>query len=243
MVGFDPLCAGIDPTIPAVAGSAFDEIKSELRGLMSGRAGVADGIISPIVFVGMNSVAGVQVAGATGIGVALAIVVWRLARGRALQYAVGGLFGTGLAIFLALRSGDARDYFLPGILTGIGTTVVALASIAVRRPLVAWTSWITRGWPLEWYWHPRVRPAYTRVTWLWAWFFGVRTTVQGWLFATEQTAALGVVRVITGWPGLLALLIATYVVGRTRLEALEGPSVDEFSTSAPPPWKGQTKGF
>ncbi len=226
-----------------MANSPFQELREELTDLLSGRSGVADGIVSPIVFVAVNAFAGVRTAAAAGLAVALAIVVWRLVRGHPLRFAVGGLLGTGLAIALAVRSGDARDYFLPGLISGAATTIGAIISITVRRPLVAWTSWFTRGWPIEWYWHPRVRPAYTLVTWLWVLFFGMRTAVQGWLFLADETTTLGVVRAITGWPGLIALLTATYLVGRHRLEALGGPSVVEFQDQAPPPWTGQQRGF
>jgi hypothetical protein len=226
-----------------VAKSHFQELREELTDLLSGRSGVADGIISPITFVAVNAFAGVRTAAAAGLAVAIAIVVWRLVRGHPMRFAVGGLFGTGLAIALAIRSGEARDYFLPGLISGAATTLGAVISIAVRRPLVAWTSWVTRGWPIEWYWHPRVRPAYTIVTWLWAGFFGMRTAVQGWLFLADDTTTLGVVRVLTGWPGLVALLAATYLIGRQRLEALGGPSVVEFEDQAPPPWSGQQRGF
>jgi hypothetical protein len=216
----------------------MDEIRS-----VTGRSGVADGVVSPIVFVGVNSFAGVQTAAFAGVGTALAIVGWRVARGRALRFALSGLLGTALAIALALRSGEARDYFLPGLLSGTGTTALAIISIIARKPLTAWTSWVTRGWPIEWYWHPQVRPAYSLTTWLWAGFFGLRTAFQSWLFVTDQTTALGIVRVITGWPGLFALLLATYVIGRSRIQALQGPSVEEFEQQAPPPWKGQQRGF
>ncbi|NNC41504.1 MAG: DUF3159 domain-containing protein [Acidimicrobiia bacterium] len=222
--------------------SSTRELIDELKSVV-GRSGVADGVVSPIVFVAVNAFLGVQVAAVVAVGVAFAIVGWRVARGKPLRFALSGLVGTGLAIFLALRSGEARDYFLPGLISGTATTALALASVLVGKPLTAYTSWVTRGWPLNWYWHPQVRPAYSITTWIWVLFFGVRTAVQSWLFAAEQTTALGIVRAVTGWPGLLGLLIVTYLVGRARLVSLEGPSVEEFGTGAPPPWTGQQRGF
>lgn len=233
----------MEPYDPGVSyGSLVRELFGEVR-RVTGRSGVADGVASPIVFVGVNSFAGVQNAALAGVGTALAIVGWRLARRRPLRFALSGLLGTGLAIFLAVRSGEARDYFLPGLISGSALTALAFASAVARKPMTAYTSWMTRGWPLEWYWHPQVRPAYLITTWIWGVFFGVRTAVQSWLFATDQITVLGIVRVITGWPGLLGLLIATYVVGRAKLESLRGPSVKEFENHAPPPWAGQRRGF
>jgi hypothetical protein len=219
------------------------ELATEFRTLFSGRVNIADGIIPPLVFVAVNSVWGVSPAATAGVTAALAISGWRLARRQPLRFAVAGLAGTIIAALIAVRSGTATGYFLPGLITGTATTLAILISIAVRRPFVAWVSWLTKGWPIDWYWHPRVMPAYLQVTWMWAAFFGLRTAGQGWLFLTDRPTALGLARVVTGWPALLLLLVLTYTLGRRRLERLGGPSVEEFEAGSPPPWKGQSQGF
>lgn len=221
----------------------LSEVLDELRSIISGRSGIADGVLPPIVFVAVNSFAGVTAAAWSGAAVALVIVAWRLFKRRPLKFALSGLAGTLLATVLALRSGRAETFFLPGIISGAITTVGILISLAARKPFVAWSSWVTRSWPIEWYWHPKVLPAYMATTWLWAAYFGGRTAVTWWLFVNEQTEALAAFRVSTGWPGLVALLIGTYVLGRSRLTALQGPSVEEFESGAEAPWKGQQTGF
>jgi hypothetical protein len=223
--------------------SAGRQLLNEVRGLLSGRSGVADGVLSPLVFIVVNAFAGLQAAVYAGMTVAFGIVLVRLVSGRPLRYAMSGVFGTGIAIAVSARSGRAETYFLPGIVTGAGATVALLISVLVRRPLVAYLSWAARGWPLGWYRHERVRPAYGLVTWIWVAFFGLRTSVSGWLYLDGDVTTLGAVRIATGWPGLLALLAVTYVVGRRRLESLGGPSVDEFEGQIPPPWSGQDHGF
>lgn len=219
------------------------EIRRELAGVFSGRVAIADGIVPPLVFVGVQAVWGLVAGAAAGIGSALAIIAWRLSRGRRLRFAVAGLAGTLVAVALALRSGSPEDYFVPGLVSGAVTSVVILISIVVRRPFVAWVSWLTRGWPLAWYWHPRVRPAYTRVTWMWLVFFTARTVVQWRIYAAGDTELLAIVRVAMGWPTLVLLLIATYVLGRRWLKDLRGPSVAEWQASSPPPWEVQPAGF
>ncbi len=214
----------------------------ELRELY-GRVGVADGILPPLLFAGVNTVWGLPAAAIVALGSALLIVTARLLRGKPLRFAVTGLVGTVLAVVLALRSGWAGDYFLPGILSGVITTLAIIGSLIIRRPFVAWSSWIARGWPLTWYWHPRVLPAYMKVTWLWAAFFAIRSSVQWWLYAEGETVVLGLVRIATGWPAFLALLIATYVLGRRRLTELAGPSVADYAAGTPEPWQGQPRGF
>lgn len=219
------------------------DLNAEFRGLLSGNVSIADGILPPLVFVTVNVIWGVTPAAIAGVGTAVAISVWRLARRQPLRFAVAGLAGTIIAALFAVRSGTATGYFLPGLISGAATTVGILISIAVRKPFVAWTSWITKGWPIEWYWHPQVKPAYLRTTWIWALFFGVRTTGQGWLYLFDQPTALGLVRVATGWPAIIVLLVVTYSLGRKWLKQLEGPSVEEFESQSPPPWKGQRQGF
>ncbi|HEU4895863.1 MAG TPA: DUF3159 domain-containing protein [Acidimicrobiia bacterium] len=219
------------------------EIRAELRQVLFGRVALVDGIAPPLVFVAVNAIWGVFPAAFAGVVSAIAITLWRLSMGRPLRFALAGLAGVGVATALALRSGDAEDFFLPGIATGTLTSLVILGSILVRRPFVAWTSWLTRGWPLEWYWHPQVRPAYTLTSWIWLGYFVARTFLQWQLYSAGDTEGLAVARVLLGWPGLLLLLIATYVLGRRRLDALAGPSVAEFESGQERPWAGQRSGF
>lgn len=233
-------CGSYDRRVERSTGG---QLIDEVRGLLSGRSGVADGVLSPLVFVVANAVFGLREAIIAGSVVAIGIVLVRLATGRPLRYAMSGVFGTAIAIAVSARSGRAESYFLPGILTGGATTLALLVSVLVRKPLVAYASWAVRGWPLGWYWHDSVRPAYTLVTWLWIAFFGARTAVQAVLYLDGNVTVLGAVRIATGWPGLVGLLAVTYLVGRTRLEALGGPSVEEFEAMSPPPWSVQPHGF
>ena len=219
------------------------EVGAELRQLASGRVGIADGVLPPLLFVFVNSVWGLTPAALAGLATALVITLFRVARGRPVRFAVAGLGATAIAVVFALRSDSAEGYFLPGIISGAVTTAVLLVSVPLKRPAVGFTSWVTRGWPLAWYWHPRVRPAYARATLMWAIFFGVRAAVQWRLFLAGEVEWLGAVRVGLGWPALVVLLIATYLLGRRWLEGLGGPSVEEFLEGSPAPWEGQRTGF
>ncbi|MGD2159411.1 MAG: DUF3159 domain-containing protein, partial [Anaerolineales bacterium] len=156
---------------------------------------------------------------------------------------LGGGVGVGLSALIAWLLGGAEGYFLPGIISGAFTVVLCLVSVIVKRPLVAWTSFLTRRWPMEWYWHPRVRPAYSEVTIAWGIFFALRTTLQFELFQRQAAETLGLVQLLTGWPALILLLIASYLYGLWRLQNLAGPSVEEFKAGTEPPWEGQKRGF
>jgi hypothetical protein len=139
--------------------------------------------------------------------------------------------------------GRAEAYFLPAIANGAVVFIVTLASVIVRRPLVAWTSYFARRWPLGWYWHPRVRPAYSEVTLAWAVIFGLRLRLQIILFRAEDPEAFAALTTLGGWPTTIVLLVLTYLYGTWRLRRLEGPSVEEFESGIAPPWAGQQRGF
>ena len=148
------------------------EVVEEFRTVVAGRVKVVDSILPPLLFVVVNGLAGADWAVAAALGVSLLLVGWRWLQGESLLYALLGLVGAAFAYLFVRLMGRAEGFFLPGIFTSGLTTLLAVVSILARRPLVAWSSVIARRWPLGWYWHPRVRPAYAEVTWLWAIFFG-----------------------------------------------------------------------
>jgi hypothetical protein len=177
------------------------------------------------------------------LGPAVLIAALRLWRGQSLLYALAGIGSVGLAILIVWFLGRSEGYFLPNLVSGGMTLALSLVSLLIRRPFVAWTSFIARRWPLEWYWHPRVRPAYSEVTVAWTLFFAARLLWQVSLFHAQAASQLAIVNALLGWPALIFLLVLSYLYGTWRLGNLKGPSVEEFRKQVPPPWEGQKRGF
>jgi hypothetical protein len=223
--------------------SKFQEVSDEFRAVVLGRHKILDAIFPPLVFVIVNAIWGLETAGVAALGSALAFTAYRLIKRQPVGYALGGVGGVVVAILIAVLSGRAEGYFLPTLISGTLTTLACFLSVLVRRPLVAFTSYLTRRWPLDWYWHPKIRPAYGEVTLVWGLFFGARTLAQYLLIREGEVVATGIANVLLGWPALIVLLILSYVYGLWRLRNLQGPSVQEFQDQEPPPWEGQTKGF
>jgi len=218
------------------------ELLEELRSVSNG-VGLMDTILPPILFLLLNGLAGFQAAMYGAIAIALLIAILRLRRKQSLMYALAGMGSVALAIALALLLGRSEGYFLPGIVNGGITIALALVSLLIRKPMVAWTSYLARRWPLEWYWHTQVRPAYTEVTLIWTLFFVLRLWWQVALFQGQDTGQLALVNALTGWPATVVLLIISYLYGTWRLGQLQGPSVEEFRAGVPAPWQGQRRGF
>ena len=221
----------------------FQEVVEEFRTVVAGRSNIIDAILPPVAFLLLNALVGFGPASWGSLAVAAALSGIRVIRGETLGYALGGLAATALAILAALLSNEAEGYFLPNLINGGLTSLICLISVMVGRPLVALTSHLARGWPLKWYWHPKVRPAYSEVTLAWAIFFALRLALQWFLFRRAEAAALGLLSVAMGWPATILLLVVSYLYGTWRLQDLEGPSVDEFEEDAEPPWEGQQRGF
>jgi hypothetical protein len=218
------------------------ELLEEFRSV-TGKVGLLDTILPPVLFLALNNFASVQAAMIGSLITAFVIGIFRLLRKQSLIYALAGIGSVGLAIAVAFLFGRSEGYFLPGIVNSGITVALALASLVIRKPMVAWTSYLARRWPLEWYWHPQVRPAYSEVTFAWTIFFGLSLFWQVILFQGHNVNQLSLVNALTGWPAMILLLVLSYLYGTWRLAQLRGPSVEEFRNNTPAPWQGQRRGF
>lgn len=219
------------------------ELIDEFRQVVLGQANLLDSILPPLLFLILNALLGFDYAMWGSLALALLLALLRIVRGQSPLYALGGVAGVGLAIGLTWLLDREAGYFLPGIVSNGLLALLCLLSILLRRPMVAWTSYLARRWPLAWYWHPRVRPAYSEVTALWFLFFAARLALQLVLYYRGAVGSLALLNVISGWPATIVLLVASYLYGTWRLQNLGGPSVQEFQAGAEPPWQGQQRGF
>lgn len=223
--------------------SVDQDIREEIRSLFIGERTLGDSFAPPLLFVAVNAMWSVGWAATVAILAGIGVAAWRVRKGQQVVYAVGGIAAVVFAAYLALRSGSARDYFLPGIVSTAGWALATLVSILIKRPLSSWSSWAYRRWPLQWYWRDDVRPAYSHVSWYWFWYFAVRGGVAAWLYLIEQPEALAIWKTVTSWPTILPLLYLTYRVGVSRRNALGGPNIEEFEAGAEPPFQGGQRRF
>ena len=219
------------------------ELLEELRLVFSGKDSFLDSMIPPFLFLIANIVFDFSIAFWFSIGGSLLIICFRLIRHQPFRNALGGLLAALLAGALTRLLDYAGAFYLPALINGGVTVIILLLSILVKRPAVAFTSYLARRWPLEWYWHPRVRPAYSEVTAIWVVFSAVKLAIQYLLYMQGNLDALAVFNLAGGWPAMLILLVTSYLYGLKRLADLQGPSVDEFKSKTPPPWQGQRRGF
>jgi len=220
------------------------ELGSELKTIFAGRGlKIVDVIVPLLIFLVSRPSLGLTPALGASIGSAVLFFVVRIFQKDNLYYALGGLGAVLLAAGFALLSGSDVGFFIPGLISGGLTVILCILSILIKRPLAAFSSHLTRRWPLEWYWHPQIRPAYSEVTLFWGIGFAIRLGIEFVLYLQGNINSLGLIRTFLGWPYTILILILSYLYGMWRLGKLAGPSVEEFQSGKPGPWKGQTRGF
>lgn len=202
-----------------------------VRDLLGSPRILVDTVAPTLLFTVVALRADVLTAAAAALSLCAVVLAWRLARRQGLVHALSGLGGVAVGVAVALLSGDAGGFFLPGIVGNVAFGAVCVVSVLARRPALAYTSAAIYRWPLGWYWHPRVRPAYSEITWLWATYYLGKGTWQYALVREGELALLATVRVVTGWPTLLVLLAVTYAYTRWRLARLGGPDVQAYQTA------------
>jgi hypothetical protein len=103
---------------------------------LGGWRGMVDATLPTIAFIGANSLGGLRTGIWAALGAALLVFLLRLVRRESVQQAVSGLFAVGIAVAIAAFTGQARDFYVPGIIRNAGLTVILFGSVLVRRPLV-----------------------------------------------------------------------------------------------------------
>jgi len=186
---------------------SFSEQVAEQLG---GWRGLVESSIPVAVFVLVNVVATLNVGLIASTGVAVAIAVWRLSRRQPIRHAVNGLVGIGIGAIIAWRTGEEKDFYLPGILYGLAYGAALLGSVALRLPLVGWIwSVLAAGGSSAWRQDPRLMRTFGWLTVLWGVVWIAKVGVQAVLYLADQATALGVARLLLGYPPYAALLAIT----------------------------------
>lgn len=182
---------------------------------MGGPIGMLDSGLPVVVFVLVNAIwhhLGWAIGSALAAGVLIAVI--RLMRHKPVTQAVAGLFGVGIAAFIAHRTGSAKGYFLFGIWTFVLYGSVLVISILVRWPLIGvlWESINGRG--SFWRQDRKLVRRYDYATAVWVVVFAARFAVQNQLYRANEVGWLATARLVMGYPVyLIAIVLTVLIVG------------------------------
>ncbi|MFC8503329.1 DUF3159 domain-containing protein [Pedococcus sp. NPDC057267] len=167
----------------------------------------------------------------SAVAVTVVLAVVRLAQRQSVKFVLQAVVPTVVAAVFALRSGRAEDAFLPGILWNVVMGVVAVLSVATRWPLVGFMvaagdpdlAEDPLGWRRD---HGLVRVC-QRLTLVLVAIFAIRLALMLPLYLAGAVAALGVAKIVLGWPlwlGALAVMGVLLVRGHTPQELEPAPT-------------------
>lgn len=211
--GIDAAAVGGGRAGGAQARAATGEPPS-LTEAVGGPLGIAESAVPAALFVAVYTLAGrdATIAAIAAVAVGAGLTVARLVKGQTLQFALSGLFGIALAGFIVSRTGNASDFFLPGILINIAYAGAYLVSILVRWPIMGLLIGSLSGEPTAWRKDPALVRTYTLASWIWVGLFALRLAVQLPLYLADALVPLGVARVAMGIPLFVLGLWLTYLV-------------------------------
>jgi len=202
---------------------------------MGGVSGLIYSALPVAVLVPISTAFGLLPAICAALGVAMAILLWRLYRRDSLQPALAGFMGVGASALIAWLVGASKGYFLLGIWTSLVWASVFAISVLIRRPIVGYIwSWVNghdRGWRRS----RRAVLAFDIATLTWVLVFGARFVVQHHLYDADKTGWLGVARIAMGWPLTAVGALFTYLAIRAAQRALHATHAEIHRPAAEVP--------
>ncbi|KGN34474.1 membrane protein [Knoellia flava TL1] len=195
----------VTPTDRAAAETVEQLIRHRLSHALGGWRGSIETALPTVAFIALWSWRqDLKLAVWSAVGVALVLAVARLVQRSSLQHVLGAVFATAIAAFFAMRSGKAEDAFLPGMLLSGAYLVGTVVSIFARWPVVGFL--VGAGDPraaedpFAWRRDPGMVRVCSRLTWVLVALYAVRLSIQVPLYLAAQVEALGVAKIVLGWP-------------------------------------------
>ena len=190
----------------------YPSMSEQISEQLGGVRGLIESSVPVLAFVLLNVLLGDSVMGldkrtalywAIGgaLGTAVLIGIYRLARKEPVRHAMNGIVGIAIGAFLAYRTGDAKNFYLPGILITLAQVAVFVLSVVVRRPIIGyvWGVLANKG-KHDWFANRQLFRTFQWLTLVWAGSLFIRAGVQGWLYLQDQATAIGIVRILISWP-------------------------------------------
>ncbi|GAA1480173.1 hypothetical protein GCM10009624_06130 [Gordonia sinesedis] len=179
----------------------------------------------------------VAVAGVVTVGTGGLALRWF----HSIRPIIGAVVGVSISAGFALRSGEARDFFLPDLWYPPVMAGVLLLSSLTGYPLIGVIASLARRRPQRWRQDIVSRRVFTTVTLAAAAAFMVRFGTQYAIYRQGNVGWLAVGRIATGLPMTAAMLAAIAwsirVVDRREREMTVGP---RYSLGGPPDSPGRT---
>ena len=207
------------------------EDRDKIVQALGGKKGLFDSGIPSIVFLVVFNI-GDDVREAAMVALALSAVlgVFRLLRRQKLQSAVTGVIGVLICYLLVRSTGKAEDFYLPGLFINAGYGAVYLITNLAGWPIIGLVLGPLLGEDMHWRKVPERKRAYQRAGWLWVGLFLLRIAVQLPLYLAGYINALGIARLVMGYPLFIAVAWGTWVIIK-QVPVAKKPEITDGSSS------------
>jgi hypothetical protein len=193
-----------------------NEDKDKVLNALGGKRGLIDSGLPALVFLIVFNISGKDVDTALYAAVALSILLTllRLIKRETIQHAFSGLIGVGICALISKRTGNAADFYLPGLWINAGYGLLYAITNLVKWPILGVMLGPILGENLLWRKDPARLNAYIKAGWLWVAMFAARLIVQYPLYKSGNINILGTARLLMGYPLFILTAWGTWQILR-----------------------------
>ncbi|GAA2252334.1 DUF3159 domain-containing protein [Streptomyces atrovirens] len=191
-----------------------------------GVRGMVETVLPGLLFVSIYTVnKDLHMSAIAALAVSLVMVVVRLAMKDTAKHAFSGVFGVAFGVVFAMMTGNAKDFYLPGMLYTLGLALAYIVTAMAGVPLIGLMlgpvfkenlSWRTRN--------PGRKKAYTKASWAWGLILLGKSAILFPLYWWADTTQLGWVLIALKIPPFLLAVYLTWV-----FLAKAPPPIDVFA--------------
>ena len=193
-----------------------NEDKDKVLNALGGKRGLIDSGLPSLVFLIVFNISGKDVNAALYAAVALSILLTllRLIKRETIQHAFSGLIGVGICALISKRTGNAADFYLPGLWINAAYGLLYAITNLVKWPILGVMLGPILGENLLWRKDPARLNAYIKAGWLWVAMFAARLIVQYPLYKSGNINLLGTARLLMGYPLFILTAWGTWQILR-----------------------------
>ena len=193
-----------------------NEDKDKVLNALGGKRGLIDSGLPALVFLIVFNISGKDVDTALYAAVALSILLTllRLIKRETIQHAFSGLIGVGICALISKRTGNAADFYLPGLWINAAYGLLYAITNLVKWPILGVMLGPILGENLLWRKDPARLNAYIKAGWLWVAMFAARLIVQYPLYKSGNINVLGTARLLMGYPLFILTAWGTWQILR-----------------------------
>lgn len=195
---------------------SHEEDRQKVLSAFGGKKGLIDSGIPSIIFLVVFNLRDDLHDGLyASVAVSIVITIIRLISRDTVQHAFAGLIAALFCAWLANRTGNPSDVFIPKLLTNLVYGTVYLIANLAGWPILGVMLGPILGENLLWRNDPARKQAYIRASWIWVAMFFTRIAVQYPIYKSGNVNLLGTVNLAMGYPLFIATAYASWMVLKT----------------------------